>query len=75
MGSLCVPSPKAMKELRKGWPSIVPLTFTSPRVAKKVAESGITTYVQPPLAGDFTSLALNRLFMDPEDLIDCILSV
>jgi hypothetical protein len=31
-GSLWVPSPNAMNELRKGCPSIVPRTFTSPRV-------------------------------------------
>jgi len=42
-GSLWVPSPRAMNELRKGWPLIVPLTFTRPRVPKYSAEPGITT--------------------------------
>jgi predicted MFS family arabinose efflux permease len=43
MGSLCVPSPIAMKELRNGRSSTAPLTLTSPRVPKKSAESGRTT--------------------------------
>ena len=43
IGSLCVPSPSAMNELRNGWPSTVPATFTSPRVPKYSAEPGITT--------------------------------
>ena len=43
MGSMCVPSPRAMKELRRGWPSTVPATFTGPLVPKKVTESGRTT--------------------------------
>jgi len=34
IGSLCVPSPRAMKELWNGLPSTVPRTFTSPRVPK-----------------------------------------
>jgi hypothetical protein len=42
-GSLWVPSPSAMNELRKGWPSTVPRTFTRPRVPKKSTESRITT--------------------------------
>jgi hypothetical protein len=32
-----------MKELRKGSPSMVPLTLTRPFVPKKAAESGIAT--------------------------------
>ena len=32
IGSLCVPSPRAMKELWNGLPSTVPRTFTSPPV-------------------------------------------
>src|SRR5438067_1633925 len=59
MGSLWRPSPSAMKELRKGTPSTVPRTFTSPRVPKNRAESGHTTYVQPPLLGLFSSDAVN----------------
>ena len=39
LGSLCVPSPIAMKELWKGWPSIVPRTLTRPRVPKKSTAS------------------------------------
>ena len=31
-----------MNELRNGWPSTMPRTFTSPRVPKNAAESGIT---------------------------------
>ncbi len=42
-GSLWVPSPRAMKELRNGWPSTAPLTFTNPRVPKYSAEPGMTT--------------------------------
>jgi len=57
-----------MKELRNGWPSIVPRTFTRPFVPKNEAESGITTYVQPPLAGDFCSFALNFLSIVPAGL-------
>src|ERR1700733_1798410 len=41
-GSLWVPSPSAMKELRKGWPSIFPVTLTRPRVPKNLTESGQT---------------------------------
>ena len=33
-GSMCVPSPRAMNDARNGTPSIVPRTFTSPRVPK-----------------------------------------
>ena len=43
IGSLCVPSPIAMNELRNGQPSTLPLTFTSPRVAKNLTDSGQTT--------------------------------
>ena len=43
MGSLWLPSPIAMKELRNGVPSTVPLTLTSPRVPKNSAEPGMTT--------------------------------
>lgn len=43
MGSLCVPSPKAMKALWKGWPSTVPRTLTRPWVPKNSAELGQTT--------------------------------
>src|SRR6266567_8390951 len=64
-GSLWVPSPMAMNELRKGWPSIVPRTFTSPRVPKNSTDSGQTTYVQPPFDGLLLSLALNCLFNMP----------
>jgi hypothetical protein len=42
-GSLCVPSPRAMNELRKGCRSILPLTFTKPRVPKNLTELGQTT--------------------------------
>src|SRR5688500_10390036 len=63
IGSLWVPSPRAMKELRNGRPSTVPLTLTRPRVPKNSAEPGMTTYVQPPLAGLFWSVAVNCLSM------------
>src|ERR1700676_648906 len=62
MGSLWVPSPSAMNELANGWPSTVPRTLTRPRVPKKAAESGITTYVQPPLLSLFCSFAVNCRF-------------
>ena len=39
-GSLWVPSPKAMNELRNGWPSMVPRTLTRPRVPKNSADCG-----------------------------------
>lgn len=42
-GSLCVPSPIAMNELRNGCPSIVPRTLTSPRVPKNFADPRMTT--------------------------------
>ena len=42
-GSLCVPSPRAMKALSNGSPSMVPLTFTSPFVPKNSAEPSMTT--------------------------------
>jgi hypothetical protein len=47
-GSLCVPSPMAMKELRIGCPSIVPRTFTRPRVLKYSTDSGAHRGVQMP---------------------------
>src|SRR2546421_4657088 len=50
-----------MNEPRNGWPSTVPVTLTSPRVPKNSAEPGHTTYVCPPLAGLFTSVAVNSL--------------
>ncbi len=62
IGSMCLPSPMAMNELRNGWPSIVPRTFTRPRVPKNATDSGQITYVQPPLPGCFCNMALNRLF-------------
>ena len=40
-GSLCVPSPSAMNELRNGCPSMVPRTLTSPRVPKKAADQSV----------------------------------
>jgi hypothetical protein len=46
-GSLCIPFPKAIKELWKGTPSTVPRTFTKPRVPKNSTEPGQTTYVHP----------------------------
>ena len=52
-----------MNELANGTPSMVPVTLTRPRVLKKVAEPGMTTYVQPPWAGDLTSAALNCVTM------------
>ncbi len=42
-GNMCLPSPIAINELLNGWPSIVPLTFTSPRVPKNLTELGQTT--------------------------------
>ena len=42
-GSLCRPSPRAMNELRKSWPSMVPTTLTSPRVPKNSAVQSVTT--------------------------------
>src|SRR5271157_3109069 len=44
---------------------MVPRTLTRPRVPKNLAESGMTTYVQPPLAGDFCNLAVNCFFTIP----------
>ena len=61
IGSLWVPSPRAMNELRNGWPSTVPRTLTRPWVPKYSAEPGITTYVQPPLLGLFSNVAVNCL--------------
>src|SRR5882762_9158689 len=51
-----------MNELRKGWPSILPVTLTRPRVPKNLTDSGQTTYVQPPFAGLFCKVATNFLF-------------
>ena len=48
-----------MKELRNETLFTVPRTLTSPRVPKKLTDSGHTTYVQPPFAGLFSSFALN----------------
>ena len=42
-GSLWVPSPMAMNDESKGWPSTVPRTFTRPRVPKNSTERGHTT--------------------------------
>jgi hypothetical protein len=64
---------QAMNELRNGWPSMVPRTLTRPRVLKNAAESGIITYVQPPLAGDFCRGAWKRLFKGPETFAICFL--
>ncbi len=50
-----------MNELRNACPSTVPWTFTSPLVAKYLAEPGITTYVHPPGLGLLCSLAVNWL--------------
>jgi hypothetical protein len=58
-GSVCVPSPIAVNELRKPCPSIVASTFTSPRVRKNATETGITTYVQPPFALLLRRVAVN----------------
>jgi hypothetical protein len=43
IGSLWVPSPRAMKELRNECPSTVPRTLTSPRVPKYFAQPGMIT--------------------------------
>src|ERR1700676_2139447 len=61
-GSLCLPLPRAINELRNGWPSIFPLTLTRPRVPKNLTESGQTTKVQPPFLELFCSLAVNVFF-------------
>jgi hypothetical protein len=58
-----------MNELRNGCPSMVPLTFTSPRVPKYSADPGHTTYVQPPGLGLFCRSAVNS------SSIVCLLSV
>src|SRR5258707_15786271 len=60
-GSLCVPAPRAMNELRNGRPSMALRTLTVPRVLKNADESGMTAYVQPPVAGDFCGRALKRV--------------
>ncbi|GFJ88821.1 hypothetical protein Prum_024630 [Phytohabitans rumicis] len=41
-----------------------PRILTSPRVPKNSADSGQTTYVQPPLFGLFSSVAVNTLSME-----------
>src|SRR5262249_43444065 len=41
MGSMCLPFPIAMNELRNGYPSIVPRIFTRPLVPKNLTESGL----------------------------------
>ena len=48
--SLCLPSPRAMKAPRKGWPSTDPATLTRPRVPKYSALQSVTRWVQPPSA-------------------------
>jgi hypothetical protein len=58
-GSLCVPSPSAMNALSNGAPSMVPRTFTRPRVPKNSAESCICTYVHAPFAVPLRSTAEN----------------
>jgi hypothetical protein len=63
IASLWAPSPVAMKELWKGTPVTVPGTLTTLFVSNYSAEPGITTYVQPPLAGLVTSLARNSVLM------------
>ena len=50
------------KRTRNGWPSILPLTLTRPRVPKNFTEAGQTTYVQPPLLELFRSFAVNIWF-------------
>src|ERR1700684_584571 len=62
MGSLCVPLPSAMKELRNSWPSTLPRTLTRPRVPKNSTDSGQITNVQPPFFGLFCSFAVNDFF-------------
>ena len=62
IASLWRPSPSAINELWKRWPSTRPRTLTSPRVPKYSADPGITTYVQPPLLGLFCRVAVNCLF-------------
>jgi hypothetical protein len=47
----------AIKDALNGWPSILPVILTSPFVPKNFAESGHTTYVQPPWFGLFSSVA------------------
>src|SRR5207302_7669815 len=47
MGSLWVPSPRAINEAWKGWPSTVPRTFTRPLVAKNSVEPGLITQARP----------------------------
>jgi len=43
IGSMCLPLPIAMNELRNGYPSIVPRIFTRPLVPKNLTESGQIT--------------------------------
>ena len=56
IGSLCVPSPSGMKELRKSWPSTVPATLTRPRVPKNSAR---------PVSHDIGPAALGRALVQP----------
>src|SRR5918999_4256394 len=63
-GSLWVPSPSGMKEVRNGRPSTVPRILTRPRVPKNAAEPGITTYVQPPGLGLFSRTAVKSWSSD-----------
>jgi hypothetical protein len=61
-GSMCLPSPMAINELRNGWPLIVARTFTRPRVPKNLTDSGHNMYVHAPLLWPFSRVAVNRLF-------------
>jgi len=63
IGNLCVPSPRAMKEVWNGWPSTVPFTFTRPLVWKYSGDPSITTYVHPPLFGLFCNTAGKTFFV------------
>src|SRR5258707_418970 len=65
MGSMCFPLPIAINELRNGWPSMVPRTFTRPRVPKNSTDPGQITYVQLPLPMPFFRTALNCLSIIP----------
>jgi hypothetical protein len=51
-----------MNELRNGCPSIVPRTFTRPRVPKNAAEPGMIKQVHAPACFPFRSFALNCFF-------------
>lgn len=61
IGNIWTPSPMAMNDARNGCPSMVPRTLTRPRVPKYSADSGHTTYVQPPFVGFVRSVAVNCL--------------